>query len=135
MSSPPILVLARALHGDPRIGVGRRLTRAELRRARRDPDVVATLLLVRWLNDDGARSEAAVERMAADLERAPLVELEPAMTCYLEAAAAGLTVPRTAAVFGVSTETVKTSLKRARHRLDARNTTHAVAQAIRAGLL
>jgi DNA-binding CsgD family transcriptional regulator len=47
----------------------------------------------------------------------------------------GLTLPMIADAMGVSVESVKTGLKRARQRLRAKNSTHAVAEAIRRGLI
>ena len=53
----------------------------------------------------------------------------------LEAAAAGLQLPAAAAHLGLSPHTVSFQLKTARWKLLARNTTHAVALAIRAGTI
>lgn len=56
-------------------------------------------------------------------------------TVVLEHAAQGMTNDQIAAALTVSVNTVKTTIMHARARLDARDKTHAVALAIRAGLI
>lgn len=82
------------------------------------------------------------ERRAAALDRVALAvygpnrEIPPdAELRALLCASHGLTRMMIADVLGVSPDTVKTQLQRARQRLAAKNTTHAVALAIRAGLI
>lgn len=62
-------------------------------------------------------------------------ELSPAERMVLEAAADGLTVPRTAERLGRSVATVRNQRCAAMQVLGARDTTHAVAIAIRRGLI
>ena len=62
-------------------------------------------------------------------------ELTPGQTKYLLAAACGLRERETAFIYGVSVETVRTMLAQSRRILGAKNTTHAVAIAIRRGLI
>ena len=50
-------------------------------------------------------------------------------------AADGSTVAETARIVGLSSETVKTQLSRARRKLGARNMAHLVALALRAGII
>lgn len=54
---------------------------------------------------------------------------------YLLAAACGLRERETAFIYGVQVDSVRKGLKRARQVLRAKNTTHAVAIAIRRGLI
>lgn len=61
--------------------------------------------------------------------------LPPSQTRVLEMLARGHTTPTIARETGWSLDTVKWTLRAARDRLDARNSTHAVAIAIRRGLL
>ena len=53
----------------------------------------------------------------------------------LAAMSRGLSYDEAAAEMNVGLETIKEHLKRARRRLDARNTNHAIAEAIRRGLI
>ena len=53
----------------------------------------------------------------------------------LRAASVGLSLKDSGVVLGISAETVHSHLKRARLKLRAKNTCHAVALAIRAGLI
>lgn len=92
------------------------------------------MTLAEWSDPD--RRAAALDRVAlrvaqydtpSHLWRSTLAVLR----CY----AAGMEWMETAATLGISPETVRTHLREARLRLRAKNTTHAVAEAIRAGLL
>jgi len=72
---------------------------------------------------------------ASERSFAPTLELQPKEKAALALAADGLKTDPIAQALGVSPETAKTNLKRARDRLSARNTAHAVAIAIRRGLI
>jgi DNA-binding CsgD family transcriptional regulator len=72
---------------------------------------------------------------ASERSFAPTLELQPKEKAALALAADGLKTETIAEALGVSPETAKTNLKRARDRLSARNTAHAVAIAIRRGLI
>ena len=61
--------------------------------------------------------------------------LSPHETRALEAASRGLEAQMIADTYCVGVETVKTQLKAARLKLRAKNTTHAVAEALRRGLI
>lgn len=61
-------------------------------------------------------------------------DLTPAEVACLASAADGHSVPETASLLGKGEATVKTQLLRGRLKLGARNTTHAVAIAMRKGL-
>jgi DNA-binding CsgD family transcriptional regulator len=65
----------------------------------------------------------------------PTLDLSPQQLRILTALAQGATYPTAAERFGVGTETVKTQTKLIREKLGARNTTHAVAIAIREGVI
>ena len=62
-------------------------------------------------------------------------ELSDEERAYLVAASHGLTYSETGEVLGRSDETVQSELKHARRKLAAKNTTHAVAIALRRGLI
>lgn len=85
-----------------------------------------------WPDPD--RRDDALERLAARVEvgRATLTECE--RRCLI-AASAGLDRRETALIYSVTPETIDKQLLMARRRLRAKNTTHAVAQAIRQGLI
>jgi len=72
---------------------------------------------------------------ATDRGFAPTLELQPKERAALALAANGLSTETAAHALGVAPETMKTNLKRARDRLSARNTAHAVAIAIQRGLI
>ena len=90
-----------------------------------------------------------VDALLRDLEHAPLLadergvrfsspgrgDLTPAELRVVAAMSHGLTAEMAADLLGVATETVKTHLKAARVRLRAKNTAHAVANALRQGLI
>lgn len=131
-----VVRLAHAVAADPRLHVGRRVSRAELELARRNAGAVATLLLVRWVLDD-ERGPDAYDRLLRAMHRKskrPAVFTERELD-VLHAAAGGHTCPSTGELLGIGTETVKTLRAHAIARSGARNTTHAVAIAIRAGLI
>ena len=79
------------------------------------------------LGQPSARERRTVGRLTTALSRGEVRALE--------AAAAGLQLPAAAAHLGLSTHTIRFQLKTARWKLLARNTTHAVALAIRAGTI
>ena len=92
-------------------------------------------------------------RLLADIQKLPTVDekdldstdavrrlmaserLRPSEIRVLEAASRGLKAGMIADLYGLSRETVRKELTSARRILRAKNTTHAVAIAIRAGLL
>jgi DNA-binding CsgD family transcriptional regulator len=86
-----------------------------------------------------------VDTLLRDLADAPLLrdergavfgrrsELTPAELRVIGAMSHGLTAGMAADLFTVSPETIKRQLKAARFRLQAKNTAHAVANAIRRG--
>jgi DNA-binding CsgD family transcriptional regulator len=90
-----------------------------------------------------------VDHLLRDIARAPLLpdergiglptpgsmNLTPAELRVVEAMSRGLTAEMAGDLFDVSPETVKTQLKAARYRLRGKNTTHAVANALRLGLI
>ena len=86
--------------------------------------------------NDPDRSDVALTRLLA---RVQLEECERDITeterRYLLAAGCGLRERETAFVYGVSVDSVRKGLTRARRKLRAKNTTHAVAIAIRRGLI
>lgn len=61
--------------------------------------------------------------------------ITPAQRTALELASNGLTVVEIAASMGISVRTVEHHLSEARRRLDAKNTTHCVASAIRLNII
>ncbi len=65
----------------------------------------------------------------------PVRDLTETERRYLQAAAFGMTGPDTAALYGRDLASVKHGLARARRILRAKNTTHAVAEAWRRGLI
>ena len=84
--------------------------------------------------------EGSLERLANEaLVRRPCDRVElpitPRMLDALAAMSRGLSYDEAAAEMNVGLETIKEHLKRARRRLDARNTNHAIAEAIRRGLI
>jgi DNA-binding CsgD family transcriptional regulator len=92
-------------------------------------------------------SSQIVDKLAGDMRRVsqlaqtsipqwqPKLRLSPGETRVLAYAAAGYSVPQSARLLERSPETLKEQLKNAREKLGARNTTHAVAIAIRRGLI
>jgi DNA-binding NarL/FixJ family response regulator len=135
-----IVTLARAVARSTLIEVGRRVSRHELLLARSRPNAIATLLLVRWyLDDTGARAENARERLIEDMRKLNSIGRSTLLTQreweVLVAAALGFTRAETGELLGVGDETVKSIRASACARLAATNVTHAVAIAIRRGLL
>ena len=131
-----IVALARALRNDPRIGGDRRISNVELAWCGSRTNAVATLLLIRWLNDETGRGSEATERLLTKLSRPQARgELSQREWEVLVAASHGLTRRETAEVLGTGDETVKEQRWTACRRLGARNITHAVAIAIRRGLI
>ena len=80
-----------------------------------------------------AVTDQVLGRITAKMDRAG--KLSPRELDVLRAYAVGLVEPEIAVLYGISRDTVKTQAGMARLRLGAKNTTHAVALAIRAGLL
>ena len=105
--------------------------------------------LVRLLIEKGwnppTPSERIVHEIAEDIEQAtrtkggfcstPSLNLAPSEIRAIQLAAAGLTVQEAADHAGISPESQKAQLTLARQKLGAKNTAHAVAIAIRAGIL
>lgn len=84
-----------------------------------------------WPDPD--RRDGALMRVAARCGRSET--LTPAERRCLTAAAAGLRRNETATALGLSPHTVDRQLTTARRRLRAKNTTHAVAEALRQGMI
>lgn len=90
-----------------------------------------------------------VDALLRDIARAPLLadergigfptpgsrDLTPAELRVVEAMSQGLTAEMAGDLLGVAAETVRSQLKAARFRLRGKNTTHAVANALRLGLI
>lgn len=74
------------------------------------------------------------ERLTADIGQAD-VTVSPREAEMLSSIADGMRTRQAAAKLGITFETARTYLDRARDKLDAVNTTHAVAIAIRRGLI
>jgi len=135
-----IAELAAFHRGDERLNVGRRITLGEIGYARSHPEGIATLLLVRWVLDSSARASSGWDALVADLKvatdtRAGERTLTPRRLDYLQAFAAGFTRAEVGELHGVGEETIKSELVHIREALDARNVTHAVAEAIRRELI
>ena len=82
------------------------------------------------------------DRLINNLAKAPLVEEsmlerpQPGRAAqFLQAASYGMTVEMTAELYGVGGETVRTTLKRVRRQLGAKNVTQACCIALRRGLI
>lgn len=75
------------------------------------------------------------ERLLADIAAAPTVTLTPMELRCLLCASHGMEGAETAALTGRTLATVREQLKQARRKLAAKNTAHAVALALRAGLI
>lgn len=73
--------------------------------------------------------------MHSQEERETRSELTAAEARVLEALSRGLTREEAAVLLGIGLESVKSHLKRIRRVLRAKTTTHAVAQALRLGLI
>ena len=87
-----------------------------------------------WPDPD--RRDDALLRCLCDTHRHELAsELTPMQRRILEAASHGLDADGIATLVGVTQESVKTHLKLARRCLRAKNTTHAVAEALRRQLI
>lgn len=88
-----------------------------------------------WPDDD--RRDNGLCKALRDIERQqdPSPDLTPCEIRCLQAASAGLQTKEIALVYGMSYLTVQDQLKAARRRLRAKNTTHAVAMGLRAGLI
>lgn len=80
-----------------------------------------------------ARQERARKALAAHV--IPVAELTRAETRALIATATGLRAPEAAKVLGVTEDSFDAALLSARRKLRAKNTTHAVANALRQGLI
>lgn len=83
-------------------------------------------------------SERVFQRITDDIARVQYnasLRLSPYERTALRLAAEGMTVQETANHMGIGFETAKMHLKEARRRLGARNTSHAVALALRSGEL
>lgn len=89
---------------------------------------------MRWILDL-ERGPEAFDRLVRAMGRPVVHELTRREWQVLDAAAAGLTRHETAELLGIGFETVKTFRRHAQAKLDATNITHAVAIAIRRGLL
>lgn len=90
-----------------------------------------------------------VNALLRDIARAPLLadesgigfpnpgsrDLTPSELRVIEAMSHGLTADQAGDLLGVAPETVKSQLKAARFRLRGKNTAHAVANALRQGLI
>jgi DNA-binding CsgD family transcriptional regulator len=74
------------------------------------------------------------QRLQARMDAVPK-QLSERETMILRCASYGLHRDDAAALLGISSETAKSYSERARRKLQAKNTTHAVALAIRGGLL
>lgn len=116
------------------------------------PQALGDVILDRWRSDDSASSHEKVERLLEAIRLTPEVA-ERDLRLHLErleAEWAGLAHQERRALYlislgfqnkeiarldGVTQDAVKERLRRARVRLGASNTTHAVAIAIRRGLL
>jgi DNA-binding CsgD family transcriptional regulator len=81
------------------------------------------------------RESAWPDKLLDALARLPSVELTAMELRCLLYASHGLEADETATVRGVALETVRGQLKQARRKLAAKNTAHAVAIALRAGLI
>lgn len=92
--------------------------------------------------------DARTDRLLDRISRAPLVPeyeidilmrsvgtITPAERRALVCLSHGMSYKMVADTLGVELETVKTQLRVARYKLRAKNTTHAVAQALRLGLI
>jgi DNA-binding CsgD family transcriptional regulator len=77
------------------------------------------------------------ERIIEDIRRAPMPKtvVSPRELDTLRASSHGMVGQEVAALLGIGEESVKSYLASARRKLRAKNTTHAVALAIRAGIL
>jgi DNA-binding CsgD family transcriptional regulator len=114
-------------------------------RKRKRARLIAVLIRQGW--NPPVPDEVIVERIAHDMRRIsglaekniphwqPKLRLTHGETRALAYAAAGYTTPQAARLLGLGDETLKTQLKAAREKLGARNTTHAVAIAIRGGAI
>ena len=89
-------------------------------------------LAEQWPDPD--RRDNALGRVLERVMEPPRA-LTPLEARYLFAASVGMGEQETAAVFGVTVDTVRKSLRRTRRVLVAKNTTHAVAIALRRGLI
>ena len=86
--------------------------------------------------DDPDRRDGALLHALCDVYRATDPDdLSPTELRCIEAASVGMDSAEGAVLLGVGVETYKSHLKRARRKMRAKNTTHAVALAFRAGLI
>lgn len=90
--------------------------------------------MIEELWPDPDRRHDALLRLAEAVYRDPL-PLTEAETLALTTAARGLRWRESAELLGVAPDTVRWALVRARQKLRAKNTTHAVAEALRRGLI
>ena len=100
-----------------------------------NPPVPSARIGHRILDDMADPKFDRAGRSATNRSFAPTLELQPKEKAAFELAAHGLKTETIAEALGVSAETAKSNLKRARDRLSARNTAHAVALAIRDGVI
>jgi DNA-binding CsgD family transcriptional regulator len=82
---------------------------------------------------DVARVERALGRIRRDVDATKLLTRRQRQA--LQRMSHGLTYEEAAAELGIGLETVKEHMKGARSRLNALNTNHAIAEAIRLGLI
>ena len=90
------------------------------------------------LGPDPAREDAALLRILVAAHSMPWpyeTDLSPMETRTLEAASHGLMNRESSEVYGVSAETVKHQMRQAMRKLAAKSRAHAVAKALRAGLI
>src|SRR4051794_4371076 len=102
-------------------------------RAGRLPQALGTVTALEHLWPDPDRRDDALLRVAVRCARSET--LTPAERRCLSAAACGLRRMESATVLGLSPHTIDSELLKARRRLRAKTTTHAVAEALRQGLI
>jgi DNA-binding CsgD family transcriptional regulator len=86
-----------------------------------------------WPDED--RRDDALIRVGVAVYGGERTGVTPAEVRVLQAVSVGLGYDGAADVLGVGVETVKTHLLHARRKLQAKNTTHAVAEALRQHLI
>jgi DNA-binding CsgD family transcriptional regulator len=104
-------------------------------RAGWNPPVPSSRIAHRILDDMADPKFERAGESATNRSFSPTLDLQPKERAALALAAHGLNTETIAEALGVSPDTAKSNLKRARDRLSARNTAHAVALAIRDGLI
>jgi DNA-binding NarL/FixJ family response regulator len=110
--------------------------------AARAPNAIGVMDMGYWLVDEmSAIADTLAEREAVKIATVNKhsahvgAELSPRQIEVLTHIADGRTLPGAASAMGVSVETVKTNLTNIRWKLQAKNTTHAVAIAWRSGVI